>query len=210
MVTKLVEAREADRVPVWLPGGWVLTVARRSFGWWSNRSWEPWLIGPLPDSAVTHFMTLDKSLYLSGPPCPHLVLSISLIFQTFVLWTCWNCSGEPFQKKLWFWRARELSNLSFANRGTESLLTWVCAGFPLLCPAWVSSRSLSPVSAAGGYSWLFLKALCRSTCTSICSEILVILVTFSLSVKGRWLGCKSFHSYIPVYCPLFAYTLFMI
>lgn len=39
---------------------------------------------PFPDSSLTHFMTLEKSLYLSGPPCPHLVLPFSLRFQTFV------------------------------------------------------------------------------------------------------------------------------
>lgn len=45
---------------------------------------------PFPDSSLSHFMTVDKSLYLSGSHGHHLVLPVSLRFHVFVFLKCYD------------------------------------------------------------------------------------------------------------------------
>ena len=65
-----MEARDAERVPVW--SGWVLPLLL-------GRSFTPWSAGAgsadssnLPDSSLTHLTAWDECLYRSGPHCPLL------------------------------------------------------------------------------------------------------------------------------------------
>lgn len=102
----------------------------------------------------------------------HLVLLVSLRLQAFAFAKYLNPSGEPFQKKYWFWNSRELSESGFPNRGTKSLLTCVCSFFfpfsilssidfsvTCQCCLWPLGLLLK-APCWSGYIWNLLRNLC--------------------------------------------------